>query len=79
MDLLLFEAVVRDDHLELDPGTKLVVDLARHRMWTDSRIYFPNFGYIAGLQAEGKLRWITPSHADQEAIPLPVFPVRVVA
>jgi hypothetical protein len=78
LDLLLFEATCRDEHLELDAGTHLVVDLTRLRMWSARRIYFPNFGYVAGMLAEGRLRWIT-SQSALEAHPPPPFPLQVVA
>jgi hypothetical protein len=78
MDLLLFEVIVCDSHLDLPAGTRLAVDLRRARMWSCDRILQPNYGYLAGMLAEGRLRWIT-SQSVLEASPPPAFPVRVVA
>lgn len=79
MDPFLFEVLRDDEHLSLKAGDLLAVDLRRARMWTHSKILQPNYGYLAGLVAEGRLRWLTPQHSVLSEISHPPFPVRVVA
>lgn len=79
MEPLLFEVLAYDPHLDLQPGDILAVDLRRSRMWASRRILQPNYGYVAGLIATEVIAWITPSHAVQEAITVPMFPIQVVA
>lgn len=79
MPLLLFLVLKSENHLDLEPGHVLVVDLRRARMWMDHRILHANYGYLAQLIGEGVIEWITPCRSAQEGVPVPEFPLRVVA
>lgn len=79
MQPLYFLVLAEDPHLSLAPGDVLAVDIRRSRMWTATRILPPNYGYLAGLHAEGRLEWITPSRVAERVREVPLFPVRVVA
>lgn len=75
---LYFVVLVDDTHLAVSRGDILAVDLRRARMWTANRILPPNYGYLAGLQAEGRIEWLTPSTPAWGDYRRPAFPLRVV-
>ena len=76
---LLFDVLKDDPTVGLFVGDRLAVDFRRARMWTADRIIPANYGHLAGLIADDALAWLTPSQSVQEAIPVPPFPLRVVA
>lgn len=75
----LFDVLADDLHLELRAGDTLAVDLRRARMWTASRILQPNYGYLAGLLADGVIVWRTPLEVHRGDRQVPPFPLQVVA